>query len=63
MNTRIMNGHARENIYYIRACVIKHVLYIHTYVILKLLFHYDTGNKQTTNRELARARLTAERFT
>ena len=29
MNTRIMDGHARENIYYIRACVIKHV---HPYI-------------------------------
>ena len=36
--------------------------YIHTYIILKLLFHYDTENNQTTNRELTRARLTAERL-
>ena len=48
MNTRIMDGHARENIYYIRACVIKHVHpYIYNIEVVMPLRHRKQSNYES----------------
>ena len=48
MNTRIMDGHARENIYYIRACIIKHVHpYIYNIEVVMPLRHRKQSNYES----------------